>query len=579
MILHRNPGLRKCILLATFAAGACLLSAAVDTDAAVAPSASSADDAAGATPNGELARLRALLDNQQKQLETLQQAMAQQRALLDRVRDPANPESLRANLGSVASIVPVIPERPASTTVLPAVGRPLSTATAGSGNPCEARPDAESVPPYLRLGNTCIVPIGFMDLTGIWRSENTGSGIGSSFASVPYNSAATSRLSEFRFSPQNSRIGFRADGEWKGTHFTAYNEIDFLGTSGTNNLGVSNGAFVPRIRLFWLDARKGKWEILGGQSWSLLTPNRNGLSPLPGDLFYSMAMDTNYMAGLTWTRQPGIRLVYHPSSTVTAGIALENPDQYIGGSGGLNATAVTLPAASALNGLGGTQIDNSTNVLTTPNVLPDIIAKVAFDPGARFHLETAGLARTFRIWDSATNTYSTKEGAGVLVAASVALVRNLRLISTNFWSDGGGRYLFGQAPDFMVRANGTISPIHAGGTVDGFEAAMGKWLLYAYYGAIYVDRDRALDANGATSIGYGYANSSTNDNRAIQELTFGYNHTMWKDPRYGAINVLGQYEWLTRDPWAVLPGAPKAAHDNNVFMGLRYTLPGTMPTF
>ena len=165
------------------------------------------------------------------------------------------------------------------------------------------------------------------------------------------------------------------------------------------------------------------------------------------------------------------------------------------------------------------------------------------------------------------------------MAASVALVRNLRLISTNFWSDGGGRYLFGQAPDFMVRANGTISPIHAGGTVDGFEAAMGKWLLYAYYGAIYVDRDRALDANGATSIGYGYANSSTNDNRAIQELTFGYNHTMWKDPRYGAINVLGQYEWLTRDPWAVLPGAPKAAHDNNVFMGLRYTLPGTMPTF
>ena len=56
--------------------------------------------------------------------------------------------------------------------------------------------------------------------------------IGSSFGSVPYNNAATSKLSEFRFSPQNSRIGFRVDGDWKGAHFIGYNEFDFLGTSG-----------------------------------------------------------------------------------------------------------------------------------------------------------------------------------------------------------------------------------------------------------------------------------------------------------------------------------------------------------
>ena len=29
------------------------------------------------------------------------------------------------------------------------------------------------------------------------------------------------------------------------------------------------------------------FEFLAGQSWSLMTPNRNGLSPAPGDLFYS----------------------------------------------------------------------------------------------------------------------------------------------------------------------------------------------------------------------------------------------------------------------------------------------------
>ena len=54
-------------------------------------------------------------------------------------------------------------------------------------------------------------------------------------------------------------------------------------------------------------------EFLAGQSWSMLTPNRIGISALPGDLFYSQVIDINYMAGLTWTRQPGARILYHPS--------------------------------------------------------------------------------------------------------------------------------------------------------------------------------------------------------------------------------------------------------------------------
>ena len=77
------------------------------------------------------------------------------------------------------------------------------------------------------------------------------------------------------------------------------------------NLNITNGAVVPRLRLYWVDARKGGWEFLAGQSWSMLTPNRVGISPLPGDIFYSQVMDVNYMAGLTWTRQPGIRVLYH----------------------------------------------------------------------------------------------------------------------------------------------------------------------------------------------------------------------------------------------------------------------------
>jgi hypothetical protein len=144
------------------------------------------------------------------------------------------------------------------------------------------------------------------------------------------------------------------------------------------------------------------------------------------------------MAGLTWSRQPGVRILYHVNSKVTAGVSVENPDQYIGGSGGLNAAVVALPAASALSGLGGTQVDSSTNVLNTPNMLPDTIAKIAYDPGPKFHFELGGVARTFKIWDSATNAYSTKEGGGVLIGGNVEVVKNVRLVSTNFWSDEFG---------------------------------------------------------------------------------------------------------------------------------------------
>jgi hypothetical protein len=252
--------------------------------------------------------------------------------------------------------------------------------------------------------------------------------------------------SEFRFSPQNSRIGFRVDGNWKGVHFIGYNEFDFLGTSGATNLTVTNGAFVPRLRLFWVDVRKGKVEFLAGQSWSMLTPGRTGISPLPGDLFYSQVIDVNYMAGLTWTRQPGVRVMIHPSNKVTFGLSFENPDQYMGGANG--SSAVQLPAAFVTAGLAGTQLDNggaisgTSTVLSTPTVMPDIIAKLAFDPSPRFHFEVGGIVSKYKIWNPLTGTapgagqHFSTTGGGVQVGINGAVTKNFRLITTNFFDDG-----------------------------------------------------------------------------------------------------------------------------------------------
>ncbi len=286
-------------------------------------------------------------------------------------------------------------------------------------------------------------------------------------------------------------------------------------------------------------------------------------------------MDVNYVIGLTWTRQTGVRFLYHPNRQVTLGLSLENPDQYIGGSGG--GGQIALP--SALSAIGGAQLDNtSASVLSTPNVAPDIIAKVAFDPTSRVHFEVAGIDRTFKVVNPTSLVGFTKEGVGGSVNGNFAVAKNFRLITNNFWSDGGGRYLFGNAPDVIVRSNASLSPIHSGGFVEGFESQVSpKLLLWGYYGNVYIGRDVALDANGTSLIGWGYRGSANSQDRSIQELTAGFTQTAWKDPRYGALSFIYQYEYLTRDPWYVATGAPKNAHDNTLYFDVRYTLPGGAP--
>jgi hypothetical protein len=339
-----------------------------------------------------------------------------------------------------------------------------------------------------------------------------------------------------------------------------------------------------------VDARKGKIEFLAGQSWSMFTPNRSGLSALPGDIFFSQVIDVNYMAGLTWTRQPGMRVLFHPSDKATFGFSAENPDQYIGGSAG--GSGITLP--SALTGLAATQLDNAANISTAAGVLsipvvnPDFIAKIALDPSTRFHFEVGGIERTFRDWNPnaapalGAGQHSTKIGSGVLVGANAEIFKNFRLITTNSYGDGIGRYLFGQAPDVVVRSDGSLSPIHTFGTVDGFETRVNpNLLLYGYFGAIYIGKNTGLDANGTSLIGYGYPNAGNGQNRLIQEITFGFNQTMWASPRYGAINMMGQYEYLLRDPWSVALNAAggRQTHDSTIYFNIRYTLPGAMPKF
>ncbi|HMD99413.1 MAG TPA: hypothetical protein VKM93_19060 [Terriglobia bacterium] len=547
---------------------------------------------ATSAPSPKIDEVKALKDQlalQQKQIDQLQNALEEQKQLLQTIQMKQSGATVQAasvsrpnaasdqssqspNLGQVASLTPVIP-----------AAVPV-TAPAPSPNPLHP-PAEEASPLQFHIGDAYVTPVGFMDFTSVWRSHDGGSGIGTNFGSIPYGAVFQNNLSEFRLSMQNSRVGFRVDALVKGAHVIGYMESDFLGNNG-GNVAVSSNSNTLRSRLYWVDVQKSNWEVLGGQTWSLITPGRSGISPLPSNLFYSQDIDVNYQAGLVWGRIPELRVVYHPSNKAAFAIALDSPEQYVGGSGG----GGTVVFPSALSSAYSSELNTGGTTLAVPNVAPDVIAKLAVDPSSRFHFEVGGLERNFKVWNPTTTTDFSAAGGGGFLNLNVELAKGFRLLTNNFVSDGGGRYIFGEAPDLIAKADGSISLIHADSTVSGFEFTQKNSLIYAYYGGIYIGRNVAIVSTSTTSgtppvtttkltpVGYGFAGSASGQNRAIQEATFGFNQTLWKDAKYGALNFMGQYSYLTRNPWSVATGQPLNASINMVFFNLRYTLPGSAPT-
>jgi hypothetical protein len=456
-----------------------------------------------------------------------------------------------------------------------AAATPAQQIGVSANPPAKSEQEVSPSPLTIHVGDATITPVGFMDITNTFRSTNAGTSLQTNFGNFPYNNTVPGRTTEDKWSAENSRIGFRVDAKVKGANILGYFEGDFVGGVTGNNTQVSSNSMLFRIRQYYIDVRKGFWEVLAGQAWSMLLPNRRGMSPVPADLFYTQVVDVNYTNGLFWGRIPGIRFIGHPTKTVAFGVALENSTPYFGGSGG-GGTPV-LPAAFATSY--NTQIDNGVNNdRTVANVHPDVIAKITYDPSSRAHFEVGGVESTVRLFNPVTSQYFSKAGGGVTATINVGITKNLRAITANYYNDGTGRYIFGAAPDFIIRADGSPSLLHSASTVSGFEATIKNWAPYIYYGGVYIDRNTALDANGTTHIGYGFPGSANSQNRSIQEITGGFTHTIWRDGKYGALQWMVQYAYFFRNPWSVTPGAPKNAHESAAWFNLRYVLPGTAPT-
>jgi len=307
------------------------------------------------------------------------------------------------------------------------------------------------------------------------------------------------------------------------------------------------------------------------------------VSPMPGDIFFTNNMDTNYQVGLTWTRAAQFRVAYHPTDHWALGLAVENPEQYVG------AGEVIFPFA--FNAQLGSQFDAANNT-ATPNLHPDLIPKVAYDTdfsGKHLHVEAVGLLTTVKTTILPVGGTSfhgeSATGGGIGGGLNLEFVKNVRLVANGFYSYGGGRYIFGLGPQAVIVPVTTPtgfdahpSLVHTGSGIVGIEAQVTpKHLLTAYYGGAYFQRNAFRDVTSPLVvkpfIGFGGLNSPNSANRAIQEGTIGWIYTFWSDKNYGKLQLITQWSYLTRAPWFVAAGAPKNAHAFMAWADVRYTLP------
>jgi hypothetical protein len=310
---------------------------------------------------------------------------------------------------------------------------------------------------YFRIGNVTLIPNGWMDFTGYYRTTNVGSGLGTAFQSIPYNNTVQGGQSEFRLTAQASRVGMRVDEVVGPLKAYGYVEADFNGYL-PGNAYVSTNSDTLRMRVYYLNVAHGKWEALAGQGWSLITPTRKALSPFLADLFNTFHLDTSYQAGLTYARQPQLRLVYHASGDVALGFSVEEPEQYSG-------SAVTFPALFSNTETDINSSSGSGGATSTPNAYPDLIAKATLDRyvrGLYWHAGVAGLLTASRVYTPPTVTKAdrvtdTREGGGGAIDFNLELLRGFHMIGAGYWSDGGGRYMGGMGPGFVVLQNGSAT--------------------------------------------------------------------------------------------------------------------------
>jgi hypothetical protein len=432
-----------------------------------------------------------------------------------------------------------------------------------------------------------LTPGGFLEGTMLVRTRNENADIANNYSAIPLNGSSNAKLSEFRGTARNSEFSLLVQGTAGSTKLKGYVETDFLGAAPTANYVESN-SWTPRLRQLWVQLdRPSGWTITAGQTWSLLTTNQQGIATLaelrPG------GEDGQYVVGFTWTRQRAFRVTKNFNNKVWTAFAVESPETTYSAAFvpanimGLNTSQ---NAATGVNLL--PFLANYSNGFST-SLAPDLLAKVAFEPGWG-HFEIKALGRFFRDRIASTATTNSRTnitgGYGVGFGAQMPFVnKKLEVSLEGLLGQGIGRYGSSGLPDATLNpTTGELRPLRQARIMGGLVYHRSSRLdLYGYGGDEYTERYAFVSPAG-TAAGYGsplvsYAsctnevalNACSGTNRNINEATVGYWYRLYRGES-GRIEQGNQVVYIHRNLWSGFGRTPQGG-DIVVYTSLRFYLP------
>ncbi len=420
---------------------------------------------------------------------------------------------------------------------------------------------------------------GFVETDAIWRSKNQTADLGSSFnGSIPFDNSVNAHQSEFRGSARASRLTLLTEGNVdKDYKLSAYFASDFLGAAPTAN-SIETNSYTPRLREAYatVDRDDLGLHFLGGQTWSLATMNKVGITPRKENL--PLVIDGSLLPGYNYTRTPQIRLVKDFDKKFWAGLSLESPQVNFGG-------VVAPTTVNAYNG-GGAFYASTTNYST--DMAPDIVAKLAYDPGFG-HYEVFGVARFFRDNVLADFHQNYEVGGGGGASVQIPVIQKVLDVQASFMAGQGiGRYGPVLLPDFAFAPNGDIKPLTQYTALFGLIAHPDPtWDLYVYLGGEKVSRqsEDGTHTVGTSNYNYGYgSNSATSLSNAgcyttggacpaqtssVWQVTPGLWKQLYKGD-YGTMKVGAQYSLTRRNAFSDFNGNAPHSYESMAFTAFRY---------
>jgi hypothetical protein len=536
---------------------------------------------------GQINSLKTSLATKDEQLRQAQQAAADAQAAAAKAEAAATAQqqAVTANTAAVTTLQSSVTDLKSNQT---------SLATTVSDETSKIKKDIAN-PGALHYKGINITPGGFMAAETVYRTKATGADIPTALSSIPFNGANTAQLSEFYGSGRQSRISMLAEGKTSTATYRGYVEADFLGVGTSSNNNQSN-SYVLRQRVVWADATLNSGlSFQGGQMWSLTAERSKGLSNLSGDVKTPLTIDPNYVPGFVWTRQYGFRVV-QTMKNVAFGISLENPQTLQGGS--------NCPAGTCLWGTASAQSSsyNAVNGTYSLNLGPDIIGKVAVDPGWG-HYEAFAIGRFphYQWYPGAVVTAGTTQslatgGFGGSVRGPVfGKYGDFGISGLYGW--GVGRYGDTTLADVTFDATGTMMAIQNTSALSTLELhPTPRLVIYGNFGEDFAGR--LISTNGGTASGYGLTTLLTSGcnvqsavptsgsapssspancngvNKFVQEFAGGFWYDFYKGPG-GRVRLGMQYANINRALWGGTGTAnPQVdATENQFYTSFRYYLP------